>query len=82
VEQLLRDLRSVDCDVVTIGQYLRPTRGNLPVVEYVSPERFAHYRDCGLALGFRAAFSGPLVRSSYMADAVWNGTQMNADKRR
>ena len=70
VEQLLRDLRAVDCDVVTIGQYLQPTRRNLPVVEYLPPETFADYRDYGLSLGFRAVFSGPLVRSSYMADQV------------
>lgn len=68
VEQLLRDLRAVDCDVVTIGQYLQPSRRNLPVVEYLPPETFSYYRDYGLSLGFRAVFSGPLVRSSYMAD--------------
>lgn len=71
VEQLLRDLRAVDCDVVTIGQYLQPTRRNLPVVEYLPPETFAEYRDYSLSLGFRAVFSGALVRSSYMADHVF-----------
>lgn len=70
VEQLLRDLREHDTDVATIGQYLQPTRRNLPVAEYVSPERFDQYRDFGLALGFKMVFSGPLVRSSYMADLV------------
>lgn len=70
VEQLLRDLREQDVDVVTIGQYLQPTRRNLPVVEYVAPAQFDHYRDFGLPLGFRMVFSGPLVRSSYMADLV------------
>jgi lipoic acid synthetase len=70
VQQLLRDLREQDVDVATIGQYLQPTRRNLPVAEYVTPERFDEYRDVGLSLGFRMVFSGPLVRSSYMADLV------------
>ena len=70
VEQLLRDLREQDVDVATIGQYLQPTRRNLPVTEYVTPEQFERYRDFGLSLGFKMVFSGPLVRSSYMADVV------------
>lgn len=70
VEQLLRDLREQDTDVATIGQYLQPTRRNLKVAEYVTPAQFDAYRDFGLALGFRAVFSGPFVRSSYMADLV------------
>jgi lipoic acid synthetase len=70
VEQLLRDLREQDVDVATIGQYLQPTRRNLPVAEYVTPEQFDRYRDFGLSLGFKMVFSGPLVRSSYMADLV------------
>lgn len=70
VHQLLRDLRARDVDVVTIGQYLRPTRRNRPVSEFITPEQFDAYRDFGLDLGFRMVFSGPLVRSSYMADEV------------
>lgn len=70
VEQLLRDLRDTGADVATLGQYLQPARRNLPVAEYVTPERFDAYRDYGLSLGFKMVFSGPLVRSSYMADAV------------
>jgi lipoic acid synthetase len=70
VRALLRDLRAAGADVATIGQYLQPTRRNLPVAEFIEPERFEAYRDYGLALGFRMVFSGPLVRSSYMADAV------------
>ncbi len=70
VHQLLRDLRQQDVDVATIGQYLQPTRRNLPVAEYVSPEAFERWREFGLSLGFRMVFSGPLVRSSYMADLV------------
>ncbi len=70
VEQLLQDLRDAQVDVVTLGQYLQPARRNLPVAEYIAPERFAAYRDYGLSLGFKMVFSGPLVRSSYMADLV------------
>jgi lipoic acid synthetase len=70
VRALLRDLRAAGADVVTIGQYLQPTRRNLPVAAYIEPDQFEAYRDYGLALGFRMVFSGPLVRSSYRADAV------------
>jgi lipoyl synthase len=70
VERLLRDLREVNVDVATIGQYLQPTRRNLPVASYVTPAQFAAYRDYGLSIGFKMVFSGPLVRSSYMADQV------------
>lgn len=70
VEALLRDLRAAGVEVVTIGQYLQPTQRNLPVAEYVTPRRFAAYREYGLSLGFKMVFSGPLVRSSYLAEAV------------
>jgi lipoic acid synthetase len=70
VEQLLRDLRQAQVDVATIGQYLQPTRRNLPVVSYVSPAQFDAYRQYGLSIGFKMVFSGPLIRSSYMADRV------------
>ena len=70
VEALLRDLRAADVDVATIGQYLQPTRRNLPVAEFVTPAQFDAYRDYGLSIGFKMVFSGPLVRSSYMADLV------------
>ncbi|HEY3835390.1 MAG TPA: lipoyl synthase [Bryobacteraceae bacterium] len=70
VESLLRDLRAAGVDVATIGQYLQPTRRNLQVREYITPEQFERYRDFGLSIGFKMVFSGPLVRSSYMADLV------------
>jgi lipoyl synthase len=70
VHQLMCDLRAVDVDIVTLGQYLQPTRRNLPVVEFVPPAQFDAYRDFGLSLGFKTVFSGPLVRSSYMADLI------------
>ena len=67
VVQTMRDLRSVGCDFLTVGQYLRPTHKHLPVVEFITPEQFDRYRDIGLELGFRYVASGPLVRSSYKA---------------
>jgi len=70
VEQLLRDLLAAGVDVATIGQYLQPTRRNLPVAAYVTPAEFDGYRNYGLSIGFKMVFSGPLVRSSYMADLV------------
>lgn len=70
VHALLRDLHAAHTDVATIGQYLQPTRRNLRVAEFVTPEQFEKYREYGMEIGFKAVFSGPLVRSSYMADAV------------
>lgn len=67
VEEALRDLRSVGCDLLTLGQYLQPTRANLPVVEFVSPGQFDAYAEVGRTLGFRHVSSGPKVRSSYHA---------------
>ena len=69
-QQLLRDVLAANVDVATIGQYLQPTRRNLPVAEFVTPEKFESYREYGMALGFKMVFSGPFVRSSYMADRV------------
>jgi lipoic acid synthetase len=70
VHELLMDLLNANVDVATIGQYLQPTRRNLKVAEYVTPSQFDKYRDYGLGIGFKMVFSGPLVRSSYMADKV------------
>ena len=70
VETLLRDLRAAGTQVATIGQYLQPTRRNLPVEAFIDPSQFDAWRDFGLGIGFKAVFSGPLVRSSYMADLV------------
>ena len=68
VEAVLRDLREADVGVATLGQYLQPRRRNLRVEEYVTPEQFDAFRDYGLSIGFKMVFSGPLVRSSYMAE--------------
>jgi len=68
VLEALDDLRSVNCDVVTIGQYLQPTPKNLPVVEFVHPDQFERYKLAAVAKGFLYVESGPLVRSSYHAE--------------
>jgi lipoic acid synthetase len=62
------DLKNVGVEVLTIGQYLQPTKKHLPVMEYISPERFAEYKTAGLEKGFRFVESSPLVRSSYRAE--------------
>jgi lipoyl synthase len=67
IEQTMRDLREVGVEILTLGQYLRPSAWHLPVVEWVTPERFEGFRRAGLRLGFRYVASGPLVRSSYRA---------------
>ncbi|MBI4829666.1 MAG: lipoyl synthase [Nitrospinae bacterium] len=67
VIEVMRDLRAAACDILTIGQYLRPSKSNLPVVEYIPPERFEQYTQLGEGLGFRKVFAGPFVRSSYHA---------------
>jgi len=66
------DLRNVNCKVITIGQYLQPTRSHHPVKEYVHPDKFAEYKRIGLQKGFSYVESSPLVRSSYKADAHVN----------
>ncbi len=68
VRALLEKLRGASVDIVTIGQYMQPSRENLPVVEYVRPEVFERHREFGESLGFRHVFAGPFVRSSYRAE--------------
>src|SRR5258708_35235198 len=64
---LMRDLRARDIGILTIGQYLQPTKEHLPIERYVTPEEFRELKDEGMAMGFRHVESGPLVRSSYHA---------------
>ncbi|MFH0799757.1 MAG: lipoyl synthase [Pseudomonadota bacterium] len=64
----LLDLKEAGCDIVTIGQYLRPSKDALPVVSYVEPSTFEKYRENALNIGFKTVFSGPFIRSSYLAD--------------
>jgi lipoic acid synthetase len=66
--EVMRDLRSVGCDIMTIGQYLQPTREHLPVARFYDPSEFALLKNEGMALGFTHVESGPLVRSSYHAE--------------
>lgn len=78
VVEVLKDLKRAGCDVVTIGQYLRPSSRHLEVKEYVPPQVFAWYEDVAYSLGFRGVASGPLVRSSYLAEKfvgeeLWSG---------
>lgn len=70
IDETLDDLRVIGCDIVTFGQYLRPTVNHLPVERYVTPEEFERYRQRGLARGFLEVVAGPLVRSSYRAERV------------
>lgn len=68
VIETMEDLRSVNVDVLTLGQYLQPTTKHLPIDEFITPEQFAEYKELGLKMGFRYVESGPLVRSSYRAE--------------
>jgi lipoyl synthase len=68
VIETMNDLRSVGVDILTLGQYLQPTKNHLPVAEFITPELFAEYKEIALAKGFRYVESGPLVRSSYHAE--------------
>jgi lipoic acid synthetase len=73
VTDVLNDLCNAGCDSVTIGQYLRPSRKNLPVVEYISPEIFEKLRNRALDMGFKHVASSPLVRSSLDAEEMFTG---------
>ena len=77
VVEVMHDLRKHDCDMLTIGQYLQPSRHHLPVTRYVDPEEFAEYRILGEEMGFVNVASGPLVRSSYHADLQADGEKIN-----
>lgn len=67
VLELMNDLRTVDCDLLTIGQYLQPDKDCLPVERYIPPHEFEKYKIIGMEMGFKAVFSGPFVRSSFHA---------------
>jgi len=72
IESAMDDLRAVDCDMLCLGQYLRPSGAHFPVKEYISPETFAQLRQTAISKGFRAAISAPLARSSYMAGEMFS----------
>jgi lipoic acid synthetase len=69
VVDVMRDLRQLDVDILTVGQYLQPTRKHLPIDRYYEPREFDEFKRLGAEMGFRWVESGPLVRSSYNADA-------------
>jgi lipoic acid synthetase len=70
LDRTFDDIRAAGVDVVTLGQYMRPTPHHLPVERFVSPDEFHAYRDAALARGFLEVVAGPLVRSSYRAERV------------
>jgi len=73
IRQVMHDLRTVNCDILTIGQYLQPTRQHLPVSRFYHPDEFAAFKAEGLALGFSHVEASPLARSSYHAEQQVNG---------
>lgn len=77
IEQTLRDLRAHDIEMVTMGQYLQPSRYHMPVARYVTPDEFKHFGDFARELGFDNVASGPLVRSSYHADKQAAGVNVS-----
>jgi lipoyl synthase len=79
IDRTLDDIRAVGVDVVTMGQYMRPTRNHLPVQRFVSPDQFHRYRELALAKGFLEVVSGPLVRSSYRAEQVLRHDNVGLD---
>jgi len=81
IAQTLDDLRAVGVDLVTLGQYLRPTVNHLPIRRFVSPEEFDRYREWALSRGFLECVSGPLVRSSYRAEQALNRNNAGLDNR-
>jgi lipoic acid synthetase len=73
IRETMQDLRKIDLDIVTLGQYLRPTVNHLAIERYVKPEEFDRYRQWGLEMGFREVVAGPFVRSSYRAERALEG---------
>jgi lipoic acid synthetase len=81
VDETLDALRAAGVDIVTLGQYLRPTLNHLPIERFVTPEEFDRYRERALAKGFLECVSGPLVRSSYRAEQALNRNNAGLDNR-
>lgn len=82
IEETMQDLRAVGVDILTLGQYLRPTQHHLPLARWVRPEQFDAYRKLGLSMGFVEVAAGPLVRSSYRADRVLDGNNLGLPETR
>ncbi|XP_043690265.1 lipoyl synthase, chloroplastic-like [Telopea speciosissima] len=81
LKEAMTDLRAIDVDILTLGQYLQPTPLHLTVKEYVTPEKFAFWKDYGESIGFRYVASGPLVRSSYRAGELFVKTMVREKSR-
>lgn len=79
VVSLMRDVRNAGVNLMTLGQYLQPTKKHLPVYEYITPEQFDRYRQIGMDMGFDNVESGPLVRSSYMAEKTFVESRLKQD---
>ena len=79
VRTAMEDLLRHEVNILTLGQYLRPTKNHLPVAQWVHPDEFAAYRELGLELGFLEVASGPLVRSSYRADRILEKNNLGLD---
>ena len=77
VIKTMKDLREVDCDILTIGQYLKPSPHHLKVSDYIHPDKFEEYQNIGMSLGFKYVASAPLVRSSYHAGEILKKIQYN-----
>jgi lipoic acid synthetase len=75
IDEVLKDLREVDCDMLTLGQYLSPSLHHVPVARYVTPEEFVSWQRQALSLGFKSVAAGPLVRSSYKAPQFFREVQ-------
>jgi lipoic acid synthetase len=78
--QTMKDLKTVGVDILTLGQYLRPSKGHVPVVKYISPESFSHYKNLAGQMGFLYVASGPFVRSSYRAGEFFVGALIRKKK--
>jgi lipoic acid synthetase len=70
IEKVMEDLVGAGCEILSIGQYLSPGSSNTPVIEYIEPEQFEKYATTAKKIGFKSVFSGPFVRSSYLADSI------------
>ena len=80
IEKTMDDLIANNVDILTLGQYLRPTLNHLPIEKWVTPEEFNYYRDLGLRKGFLEVVSGPMVRSSYRAERVLEKNNAGLDQ--
>ena len=77
LKSTINEIKKVDVDILTLGQYLKPTKDNLDVARYYTPEEFDTLKDFGLDIGFPFVFSGPMIRSSYLADIIFEKTAIH-----